>query len=202
MCAASRRPLVCLGGGAVWADSLEHFRKFLERKNVPYVTTLMGAQWVTRNDLYYGMLGTYGRRSANWAVQNCDLLIAIGSRLDVRQTGAFADDFARAAKIVQVDIDPSQLNNRVSVDLSILSDAEKFITSVIARDPTFGSTEEWTRGAGGDEEETGVRRVHPFRADPQSILPDDQRTVLGREHRLCLRCRKPPDVDRLPAGPG
>ncbi|MHC1709811.1 MAG: thiamine pyrophosphate-binding protein [Methanomassiliicoccales archaeon] len=145
MCATSRKPLVCLGGGAVWADSLEQFRKFLERKNVPYVTTLMGAQWVTRNDLYYGMLGTYGRRSANWAVQNCDLLIAIGSRLDVRQTGAFADDFARNAKIVQVDIDPSQLNNRVSVDLGILSDAEKFVTSVIARDLSFGSTEEWTR---------------------------------------------------------
>jgi len=145
LCASSKRPLVCLGGGAAWADSFEKFIEFLRKHNIPYVSTLMGAQWVEKHEQYLGMLGTYGRRSANWAVQNCDLLIVIGSRLDVRQTGADAQDFARNARIVQVDIDESQLNNRVMADLAIHADAETFFRSVLARGLLFTNTENWTR---------------------------------------------------------
>ncbi len=143
LCASSRRPLVCLGGGAIWADSLGPFLELLRRNGVPYVSTLMGAQSLVKDDMYYGMLGTYGRRSANWAVQNCDLLLAIGSRLDVRQTGADPNDFARKAKIVQADIDPSQLNNRVRVDLGIECDAEELFRTFLSGKIVFGDTNEW-----------------------------------------------------------
>ncbi len=143
LCAESRQPLVCLGGGAVWADSFEQWVEFLREHNVPYVSTLMGSQWLEKDDCYFGMLGTYGRRSANWAVQNCDLLIVIGSRLDVRQTGANVDDFARHATIVQVDVDPGQLENRIIADLSIHSSAEKFFNSALAQDLSFGQNDKW-----------------------------------------------------------
>lgn len=143
MCRSSIRPLICFGGGAVWADSFETFLGYLRSKGVPYVSTLMGSQWIAKDPLYLGMLGTYGRRSANWAVQNCDLIIVIGSRLDVRQTGADADDFARDAKIVQVDIDPAQLNNRVRADLSVISDSESFIRSLLSERKLFGDTIGW-----------------------------------------------------------
>lgn len=144
MCAPSRKPLVCLGGGAVWADSFHRFVEYLRKNMIPYVSTLMGAQWMEKDENYLGMLGTYGRRSANWAVQNCDLLIVVGSRLDVRQTGAFAEDFARNAKIVQVDIDAHQLNNRVRADLAIHGDAESFFGSVLSSGLPLNDTRDWT----------------------------------------------------------
>ena len=143
MCKSSIRPLICIGGGAVWADSMKPFLDYLRSNGIPYVSTLMGAQWIAKDPLYLGMLGTYGRRGANWAVQHCDLLIVIGSRLDVRQTGADAGDFAREAKIVQVDIDQAQLNNRVRTDLSIPSDAESFFRSMLSERPEFGTTARW-----------------------------------------------------------
>lgn len=153
LCSSSSRPLVCLGGGAVWADSLEPFLEQLRRNGVPYVSTLMGAQWIAKDPLYQGMLGTYGRRSANWAVQNCDLLIAVGSRLDVRQTGADPGDFARNARIVQVDVDPAQLNNRVRTEMSILTDAEAFFRAFLEKELTFGETEEWVHRLNGKRNE-------------------------------------------------
>jgi acetolactate synthase I/II/III large subunit len=72
------------------------------------------------------MIGSYGNREANWAVQNCDLLNVVGARLDVRQTGSDAEDFARKALIVQIDIEPSQLGNRVQADLNICATGESF----------------------------------------------------------------------------
>lgn len=126
LCGEAERPLVCLGGGARWAEAMEDWLLAAEKARIPYVSTLMGHERVVARDGYFNMIGSYGNREANWAVQNCDLLIVIGARLDVRQTGAEVDDFARKARIVQVDIDPSQLNNRVHADLNICTTAEKF----------------------------------------------------------------------------
>jgi acetolactate synthase I/II/III large subunit len=140
----SRKPLVLLGGGAVWADSLDRFTDLLTANDVPYASTLMGAQWLTRSPSYLGMIGAYGNRLGNWAVQNCDLLVVVGSRMDVRQTGALVDDFARNATIVQVDIDPSQLNNRVKADLSINCSAEEFLATALGDGGLeWGDTADW-----------------------------------------------------------
>ena len=76
-----------------------------DKLGIPYVSTLMGHERVIARKNYFNMIGSYGNREANWAVQNCDLLIVVGARLDVRQTGADVDDFARKARIVQIDID-------------------------------------------------------------------------------------------------
>ena len=130
LCASARRPLVCFGGGGRWAPSLEAWIQGLERIGVPYVSTLMGHERVRAGNGYFNMIGAYGNREANWAVQNADLLIVIGARLDVRQTGADHADFARAAKIVQVDADPGQLDNRVRTGLAIHADAERFMSAL------------------------------------------------------------------------
>ena len=126
LCRAASRPLICIGGGARWAPSMQNWISTLETNSIPYVSTLMGHERVVSAMHYFNMIGSYGNREANWAVQNCDLLIVVGARLDIRQTGSNTDDFARNAKIVQVDIDPAQLNNRIQADLSICSDAETF----------------------------------------------------------------------------
>jgi len=126
LCAAARRPLICIGGGGRWADSMEQWLANVDQVGIPYVSTLMGHERVIARDRYFNMIGSYGNREANWAVQNCDLLIVIGARLDVRQTGADVDDFGRQATIVQIDVDHAQLNNRVKADLNIVADAECF----------------------------------------------------------------------------
>lgn len=126
LCKDAQRPLICIGGGARWADSMDNWLITADSLGIPYVSTLMGHERVVARENYFNMIGSYGNREANWAVQNCDLLIVLGARLDVRQTGADIEDFARQARIVQVDIDPAQLNNRVQADLNICTSAESF----------------------------------------------------------------------------
>ncbi|MGB4811060.1 MAG: thiamine pyrophosphate-binding protein [Methylophilaceae bacterium] len=129
LCQTAERPLICFGGGARWVLSMPAWIAMLEEHGIPYVSTLMGHERVVDGSSYMNMIGSYGNREANWAVQNCDLLIVVGARLDVRQTGANLDDFARRAKIVQIDIDAAQLNNRIHADLSIHCDAKTFFDS-------------------------------------------------------------------------
>jgi acetolactate synthase-1/2/3 large subunit len=126
MCLAAKRPLICIGGGARWSNSLNSWLQAAEECAIPYVSTLMGQERIPVGDHYFNMIGSYGNREANCAVQNCDLLIVLGARLDVRQTGADVDDFARDAHIVQIDIDPSQLNNRIKADLAIRANIDYF----------------------------------------------------------------------------
>lgn len=137
LCLASHKPLVCFGGGARWASAMPGWVAQLEAQAIPYVSTLMGHERVTAGPHCFNLIGSYGNREANWAIQHCDLLIVIGARLDVRQTGADTDDFARSAKIVQIDIDPAQLNNRIQADLSICSNAETFFANFPVTAHTF-----------------------------------------------------------------
>jgi acetolactate synthase-1/2/3 large subunit len=142
MCRASRRPLVCIGGGARWSSARNSWLRDLNYHGIPYVSTLMGCERVPAGPLYFGMIGAYGRRVANWAVQNCDLLLVLGARLDVRQTGADTSDFARCAKLVQVDIDSAQLNNRVPIDLAIWCSIDKFFDKFQVEHGIFLSAEQ------------------------------------------------------------
>jgi len=139
LCKEAQRPLICIGGGARWADSMEAWLSAADANGIPYVSTLMGHERVAASNNYFNMIGSYGNREANWAVQNCDLLIVVGARLDVRQTGADVADFARKARIVQVDIDPAQLNNRVQADLNICATAESFFKAFPLRANVFPS---------------------------------------------------------------
>jgi len=129
LCKDAERPLICIGGGARWADGMDPWLIAADSLRIPYVSTLMGHERVVAGDAYFNMIGSYGNREANWAVQNCDLLIVVGARLDVRQTGADANDFARQARVIQIDIDPNQLNNRVQAYLSICASAESFFNT-------------------------------------------------------------------------
>jgi acetolactate synthase-1/2/3 large subunit len=137
LCKGAKRPLICIGGGARWADSMDEWLLAADAAGIPYVSTLMGHERVVARNNYFNLIGSYGNREANWAVQNCDLLIVVGARLDVRQTGADTADFARKAKIVQIDIDPAQLGNRVQADLNICATAESFFRSFPLRASAF-----------------------------------------------------------------
>ena len=129
-CKTARRPLFCFGGGAAWAEGLQEFVERLEQARIPYVSTLLGQQQVVSGDHYLNMIGTYGNRAANWGVQNCDLLLVLGSRLDIRQTGVQVADFARNAQIVRVDIDENELRSKPWVEQSIHAEVQPFFASI------------------------------------------------------------------------
>ncbi len=104
-----RRPLIYAGGGVAMANAIDAFRDFVARTQIPVVTTLKGiGNLASDHALCLGMLGMHGLRSANLAVQECDLLIVIGARFDDRATGKLAE-FAPKAKVIHCDVDPAEL---------------------------------------------------------------------------------------------
>jgi acetolactate synthase I/II/III large subunit len=113
--AAARRPLILAGGGVRTAGAVADLRRLAERLGVPVVHSLMAVDVLPYGDpLRVGMIGTYGNRWANTAVGEADLLLVLGSRLDIRQTGADVAFFAQGRTIHHVDCDAAEINNRVT----------------------------------------------------------------------------------------
>lgn len=127
----SQRPVILAGGGLRSGNAVEQFRAFVNNTHIPVVTSLMGIDVIPHDhESHFGMIGSYGNRYSNLAVANCDLLIVMGSRLDSRQTGTRPDTFARAAKIIHIDIDENEHNAKVKAHLTILSDLKTFLIKI------------------------------------------------------------------------
>lgn len=106
----AKRPVVIAGVGIRYADQVEEFRVFAEKLQFPVVTSWSGLDLLPHNLSYYiGQTGVYGSRAANFAVQNADCILALGTRLDTRITGGKPETFARKAKKIVVDIDRAEL---------------------------------------------------------------------------------------------
>lgn len=130
------KPLIIAGGGIRTGHAVREFREFVEKTRIPVVTSLMGLDAMDhRNPDYIGFIGSYGNRYANLAVQNADLILVLGSRLDMRQTGKRRDLFAPNAKIVHVDIDKAELGHFVLEEKSIQSDILTFLKKEIQNVP-------------------------------------------------------------------
>src|SRR5258705_8827891 len=117
------KPILYVGGGAIIAGAHESLRKIADRGNIPVTTTLLGLGAFDEHDpksLF--MLGMHGSAFANFAVQECDLLISVGARFDIRETGN-QETFAPNAKIIHIDIDPSSVSKNVDVDVAGIGDA-------------------------------------------------------------------------------
>ncbi|MFQ1844821.1 thiamine pyrophosphate-binding protein [Aeromonas veronii] len=127
----AKKPLFLIGGGAINCNSFVHWQKTIAQVGIPHVSSLKGSEKCQALANYFGMIGSYGTRTANYAIQNCDLLVVLGSRLDVRQTGADIKDFARNARLIQIDFDAEQLANRVKANIDIHADCESFFSSFI-----------------------------------------------------------------------
>lgn len=131
---ASRRPVLIAGGGVRLSGAAELLIRLLDSLHIPVVTSLMGRDAVdnTRPE-FCGMLGSYGNRYANLTVANSDLVLALGTRLDTRQTGTLPHTFAREAKLIRVDIDPNELQHTIKADeVSIKQDAKEFLEQLLA----------------------------------------------------------------------
>lgn len=123
----ARKPMIFIGGGAVISDAEKEVREFVYKVDAPVTDTLMGKGAFNGDDAYYtGMLGMHGTKTANLSVTECDLLITIGARFSDRVTGN-AQKFAKNAKILQIDIDPVEINKNVIVSHCIIGDVKEVL---------------------------------------------------------------------------
>ena len=118
----AKQPVLYVGGGVGMANAVDELREFATVTGVPSVSTLKGLGAINPEDEnYLGMLGMHGTKAANLAVQQCDLLIAVGARFDDRVTGKL-NEFAPNAKVIHFDIDTAEINKRRVADAAILGD--------------------------------------------------------------------------------
>jgi len=142
----SKKPLLYVGGGAVASCAHEELNTLASNYQIPVTTTLMGkGVYDEKNYLSVGMLGMHGTAYANFAVTECDLLIAVGARFDDRVTGKL-DTFAPKAKVIHIDIDPAEVNKNRVVEVAIVSDVSKalsMINSKFHKNNFSNKTKDW-----------------------------------------------------------
>lgn len=128
---AAHRPVLFVGGGAVLSDTAKYIREIIALTGMPSVATLMGLGAVpTGTDGFTGMAGMHGAYASNMAIQECDLLLAVGTRFSDRVTGNTAA-FAPKARIVHFDIDPAELNKNVRADIPVIGDLRQTLPALI-----------------------------------------------------------------------
>ncbi len=127
----SKKPLIYAGGGSIHANISEELKALCENLNIPIVTTLMGIGVIsTEHKNCLNMLGMHGAAYANYAIDDCDVLIAIGSRFDDRVAGDPPEFAPTAKKIMHFDIDPSEINKVKGVDFYFLGDIKQAIADL------------------------------------------------------------------------
>jgi len=176
----AQRPVVYAGGGVILSDASEQLRAMVHQANLPITTTLLGLGCFDENDpLSLHMLGMHGTAYANFAIQECDLLVAIGARFDDRITGDVSH-FAPHARIVHIDIDPSSISKNVKVDIPVVGDAKKILTEMI-KYVEYGERKKWF--AHIDQ----LKQTYPLTYDnsgdhikPQYVIDEVGRQTKGR----------------------
>lgn len=129
---AAERPVIYAGGGIRLSGGYDEFCKVIRKLGVPVVTYWNSIDLIASDDpLYVGRGGNMGDRAGNFAVQNSDLVLAIGTRISIRQTGYSFSTWARAAKVIMVDIDRAEMKKHtIHVDLPVWADAKDFLTAL------------------------------------------------------------------------
>lgn len=160
----AKRPLVLVGQGVELGNASEELKAFIEKAGLPVGCTLLGLSALpSAHPLNVGMLGMHGSLGANKKTQECDLLIAVGMRFDDRITGKLST-YAKQARKIHFDIDPSEINKNVSVDVAVLGDCKETLPAVTAllnanhHEAWRESFREW------DKQETSVviePQIHP-----------------------------------------
>jgi acetolactate synthase-1/2/3 large subunit len=159
----SRRPVIIAGRGVLLSGASKELRVLSERANVPVINTLLGLSSFPRNHpLSLGMLGMHGLYWSNMAVENADLVLAVGMRFDDRVTGR-PGSFAPNAKVIHIEIELNQINKNVNADVSLLGDARDILSAVIPR-------VEWQERAEWFQDIATWQKEHP-----SMLIPDSDR---------------------------
>ncbi len=160
----AKRPYIYTGGGVLLGNAVQELRTLVDMLGYPVTNTLMGLGAYPASDRkFLGMLGMHGTIEANNAMQNCDVLLAVGARFDDRVIGNPKHFAQNERKIIHIDIDPSSISKRVKVDVPIVGDVKDVLTELI-----------------------NMIRETPSRADPQA-LAGWWETIEGWRSRDCLK---------------
>ncbi|HHX50925.1 MAG TPA: biosynthetic-type acetolactate synthase large subunit [Clostridia bacterium] len=178
MIALGSKPLIYAGGGIIKSGAWSELMSLAEKINAPVTSTLMGLGAFPENHpLSLGMVGMHGTPAANYAVQECDLLIGLGVRFDDRVTLS-VEKFAPKARIVHVDVDPAEIGKNVMVDLPIVGDLKRVLEDLLGL-LTDKENPEWI------EQVYQWRKEHPLRyeEDYQELKPQRVLEKLGEMTR-------------------
>ena len=127
----AKRPMVYSGGGVVLGDASEYLIKLIQSLGLPITSTLMGLGAFPASDSkFLGMLGMHGTYEANMAMQNCDVLLAVGARFDDRVIGNTTHFLSNPRTIIHIDIDPSSISKRVKIDVPIVGDVKSVLADM------------------------------------------------------------------------
>lgn len=141
----SKKPLVINGAGVINAKAVDEFREFVERLKLPVTSTLLGlGAYPGDRELFLGMLGMHGTAPANLATLESDLIIGMGFRFDDRITGKI-EKFCSNAKIIHIDIDPSEIGKNKKVDFPIVGDLKKVLRLLNKKEIKNGDHREWNK---------------------------------------------------------
>lgn len=129
----SKKPFIFVGGGAIISGASKELMEFVEKVNAPVCDSLMGkGAFDGTHPLYTGMLGMHGTKTSNFGVTECDLLIAVGVRFSDRVIGN-AKKFAKNAKVLQIDVDPAEINKNIPTTASIIGDVKEVLKRLNTR---------------------------------------------------------------------
>ncbi|MGF7184357.1 acetolactate synthase-1/2/3 large subunit [Desulfitispora alkaliphila] len=158
------KPVIYYGGGVVSADANKELVELAEKTGIPVTSTLMGlGAFPGTHPLFMGMLGMHGTKPANFAVCECDLLIAIGARFDDRVTSR-VDSFATNAKVIHIDIDPAEIGKNVKIDVPIVGDV-KIVLKELNKLVTKADIEGWV------DKIYQWRKENPLTYDDSTLKP-------------------------------
>ena len=174
---SAKKPLLYVGGGAVIAGANQELCRLAELLEIPITTTLMGmSAFPSNHPLCLGMLGMHGTATANFAVSETDLLIAVGARFDDRVTGKI-ETFAAHAKIIHIDIDPAEISKNVRCDIPIVGDV-KMVLEMLLEKLTAVRNPEWLSRI------AGWKKDYPLKYEanglkPQQVIEEISRITKG-----------------------
>lgn len=169
---ASQRPLVLVGQGVELGGAQEELRKFVEKADLPCGCTLLGLSALpSKHPLNKGMLGMHGNLGPNVKTNECDVLIAVGMRFDDRVTGDLST-YARQAKVIHLDIDPSEIGKNVPVDVPVLGNCKRTLSLLTERIVAKKHTE-WIESFQPYEEKEYTQVIKP------EVFPEDGPLNMG-----------------------
>ena len=178
----SEKPLLYVGGGAISSSAHKEVETLANNYQIPVTTTLMGkGAFDERDDLSVGMLGMHGTAYANFAVTECDLLIAVGARFDDRVTGKL-DTFAPSAKVIHIDIDPAEVNKNRRVDVAIVSDVANALSKINEKfliNKTSCNTKKW------------LEKINFWKNNHPLFVPPEEGEIYPQEVLLKVRDLSP-----------
>ncbi len=172
---SSERPLLYIGGGAIAANAHSQVQELAERFQMPVTTTLMGiGSFDEDHSLSVGMLGMHGTAYANFAVSECDLLIAVGARFDDRVTGKL-DEFASRAKVIHIDIDPAEVGKNRLPEVPIVGDVRQVLEQLLQR------SREIDVPLDAEKTKAWLNRINRWREDYPLVAPHYDQSISPQE---------------------